>query len=161
MHGTISSRPLVLGNQGTIPVGACAIVEVIARSTSTERVPMTPIPQRIASAFAVLCGQFGDVTNMARARERSRKSLYREAEQVTDAVDGAAARARINELQQQFAARQAEVQALREVSMDPNLYEDTEPELFRASLPFPGAVSSTAAPVSGPSELTSPALPIG
>ena len=75
---------------------------------------MPTIPQRIASAFAVLCGQYGDVTQMARDREQSRQSLYREAEQVTDAVDGAAAQARIDELQQQLAQRQAEVQALQD-----------------------------------------------
>jgi chromosome segregation ATPase len=75
---------------------------------------MPTIPQRVASAFAVLCGQYGDVTELARDREQSRQSLYREAEQVADAVDGAAAKARIEELQQQLAQRQAEVQALQE-----------------------------------------------
>jgi hypothetical protein len=75
---------------------------------------MPTIPQRIASAFAVLCGQYGDVTKMAQDRERSRQSLYREAEQVANAVNGAAAQARIDELQQQLAQRQAEVQALQD-----------------------------------------------
>jgi hypothetical protein len=75
---------------------------------------MPTIPQRIASAFAVLCGQYGDVTEMAKDREQSRQSLYREAEQVADAVDGAALQARIDELQQQLALRQGEVQALQE-----------------------------------------------
>ena len=75
---------------------------------------MSTIPQRIASAFAVLCGQYGDVTQMARDREQSRQSLYREAQQVANAVDGAASRARIEELQQQLARRQAEVHALQE-----------------------------------------------
>jgi hypothetical protein len=75
---------------------------------------MPTIPQRVATAFAVLCGRYGDVTAMARNREQSRQSLYREAEQVADAVDGTAARARIDELQQQLARRQAEVQALKE-----------------------------------------------
>jgi hypothetical protein len=74
---------------------------------------MPTIPQRIASAFAVLCGRYGDVTKMARDRERSRQSLYREAEQVANAVDGATAQARIDELQQQLARRQSEVQALQ------------------------------------------------
>src|SRR3954464_11964576 len=74
---------------------------------------MPTIPQRIASAFAVLCGQDGDVTKMAQDRERSRQSLYREAEQVAHAVDGAAAQARIDELQQQLAQRRAEIQALQ------------------------------------------------
>jgi hypothetical protein len=75
---------------------------------------MPTIPQRIASAFAVLCGQYGDVTTMARHREQSRQSLYREAEQVAKAVDGAAAQARIDELQQQLVQRQVEIQALQE-----------------------------------------------
>jgi hypothetical protein len=75
---------------------------------------MPTIPQRIASAFAVLCGQYGDVTQMARDRESSRQALYRQAEQVADAVDGTATRARIDGLQQQLAQRQAEVQVLRQ-----------------------------------------------
>ncbi len=75
---------------------------------------MPTIPQRIASAFAVLCGQYGDVTTMAQDREQSRQSLYREAQQVANAVDGAAAQARIDELQRQLAEQRAEVQALQE-----------------------------------------------
>ena len=75
---------------------------------------MPTIPQRVANAFAVLCGRYGDVTSMARDREQSRQSLYREAEQVTHAVDGTAAQARIDVLQQQLAEREAENQALRE-----------------------------------------------
>lgn len=75
---------------------------------------MPTIPQRVASAFAVLCGHYGDVTTMAKDREQSRQSLYREAEQVAVAVDGAAAQARIDDLQQQLARQQVEVQALQE-----------------------------------------------
>jgi predicted metal-dependent hydrolase len=75
---------------------------------------MSSIPQRIASAFAVLCGRYGDVTHMARQREQSRQALYREAEQVIDAVDGTAAQARIDDLQRQLVALQARVQALQE-----------------------------------------------
>jgi hypothetical protein len=74
---------------------------------------MSSIPQRIASAFAVLCGRYGDVTDLARRRERSRQALYREAEQVIDAVDGTAAQARIDDLRRQLAAEQARVRALR------------------------------------------------
>jgi hypothetical protein len=73
---------------------------------------MPTIPQRIGSAFAVLCGQYGDVTKMAGDREQSRQSLYREADKVVEAVDGAVTQARIEELQRQLADRQAEVQAL-------------------------------------------------
>lgn len=75
---------------------------------------MPTIPQRIASAFAVLCGQYGDVTEMAKGREQSRQSLYREAEQVAHAVDGTAGQARIDGLRQQLADREAENRALRE-----------------------------------------------
>jgi hypothetical protein len=73
---------------------------------------MPTIPQRIAGAFAVFCGRYGDVTAMAQEREQSRQALYREAEQVAEAVDGAVAQARIEELQRQLADRLAEVKAL-------------------------------------------------
>jgi hypothetical protein len=74
---------------------------------------MPTIPQRIASAFAVLCGQYGEVTAMARGRERSRQSLYREAGQVAEAVNGAVTQAQVDELRRQLSERQAEVQALQ------------------------------------------------
>jgi hypothetical protein len=74
---------------------------------------MPTIPQRIASAFAVLCGHYGDVSKMAQDREQSRQSLYREAEQVAIAVDGAAAQARIDERQRLLGEQRAEVQALK------------------------------------------------
>jgi hypothetical protein len=86
---------------------------------------MPTIPQRIASVFAVLCGRYGDVTAMAQDREQSRQSLYREAEQAVEAVDGAATRARIDDLQRQLAEQRAEVQALqgrlkRAIAMTPD-----------------------------------------
>ena len=75
---------------------------------------MSTIPQRVRSAFAVLCGQYGDVTELARDREQSRQSLYREAETVVEAVDGTAAQAQIDELQRQLLEHKTEVQALQE-----------------------------------------------
>jgi hypothetical protein len=75
---------------------------------------MATIPQRIASTFAVLCGRYGDVTKMAKDREQSRQSLYREAEQVADAVDGAVAQAQIDALTRKLAEQQAEIQILQE-----------------------------------------------
>jgi hypothetical protein len=75
---------------------------------------MPTIPQRIAGAFAVFCGRYGDVTEMAKGREQSRQSLYREAGQVARAVDGAAAQAKIDAHRQQLADREAENRALRE-----------------------------------------------
>ena len=73
---------------------------------------MPTIPQRIGSAFAVLCGRYGDVTQVAQGREQSRQSLYREAEKVVTAVDGAEARAQIAGLQRQLAEQQDLVKAL-------------------------------------------------
>ena len=75
---------------------------------------MSTLPQRISSAFAVLCGQYGDVTEMAKDREQSRQSLYREAEQVANAVDGAAAQTRNEEQEQQIVELRAEIQILQE-----------------------------------------------
>ena len=75
---------------------------------------MPTIPQRIASAFAVLCGRYGDVSQMAQEREPSRQSLYREADDVVDALDGTATQSRIDELQRQLTEQQAENQALHE-----------------------------------------------
>jgi hypothetical protein len=72
------------------------------------------IPQRIASAFAVLFGQYGDVSRMAQDREQSRQSLYREADEVVNALDGTATQARIDDLQRQLAQQQAENHALHE-----------------------------------------------
>jgi hypothetical protein len=75
---------------------------------------MPTIPLRIASAFAVLCGQHGDVSRMAQDRELSRQALYRETERVVDAVDGTVAQARIDELQRQLDEQRAHVLTLQE-----------------------------------------------
>jgi len=74
---------------------------------------MPTIPQRIASAFAVLCGRYGDITAMANDSDQSPKSRYREAAQVVEAVDGAAAEARVEELRRRLAEQEAENRALR------------------------------------------------
>jgi hypothetical protein len=75
---------------------------------------MSSVTQRIASTLAVLFGQYGDVTKMAQDREQSRQSLYREARQVVNAVDGTAVQSRIDELERQLASQQAQVQELQE-----------------------------------------------
>ena len=51
---------------------------------------------------------------MAHDREQSRQSLYREASQVANAVDGTAVQSRIDELQRQLAGQQAQIQDLQE-----------------------------------------------
>ena len=73
---------------------------------------MPTIPQRIASAFAVLRGRYGDITAMANQRDQSRQSLYREATKVVEAIDGTAAQARVEELQRRLADQEAENRAL-------------------------------------------------
>jgi hypothetical protein len=75
---------------------------------------MPTIPQRIASTFAVFFGRYGDVSQMAQDREQSRQSLYREADDVVDALDGTATQSRIDQLQRQLTEQQAENQALHE-----------------------------------------------
>src|SRR3954462_9582198 len=75
---------------------------------------MSTIPQRIASAFAILCGRYGDVTRMAQDRECSRQSVDREAAQTVDAVDGTATQAQIAELQQQIAGLRNQVHQLQQ-----------------------------------------------
>ena len=74
---------------------------------------MPTIPQRIASAFAVLCGRYGDVTKMARDRRQSRQSLYREADQAIGAVDGTASRAGVAELERQVTELRGQVHDLQ------------------------------------------------
>jgi hypothetical protein len=74
---------------------------------------MPTTPQRIASAFAVLCGRYGDVTAMAKGRDRSRQSLYREAEEVIEAVEGAVHAASVEELRRRLVDQEAENRALR------------------------------------------------
>ena len=68
-----------------------------------ERATMPTITQRIASAFVVFCGRYGDVTKMAHQPEQSRQSLYREGSLVVDAVDGTAAQSQIDELERRLA----------------------------------------------------------
>jgi hypothetical protein len=75
---------------------------------------MPTIPRRIATAFAVFCGRYGDVTHLAQERQQSRQSLYREADRVAAAVDGTAASAHRDELRRQLAEQQAEIQALQQ-----------------------------------------------
>ena len=45
------------------------------------------VPHRVASAAAVLCGRYGDVTRLAHERGVFRQTLYREAHAVARALD--------------------------------------------------------------------------
>ncbi|MFI5104762.1 MAG: hypothetical protein ACHP79_07555 [Terriglobales bacterium] len=64
---------------------------------------MVSVYQRLASAWAVLLGKYGEVTHRAAVRGQSRQSLYREARQVQEAVAGEKACARIEALKRQVA----------------------------------------------------------
>src|SRR5208282_4061190 len=101
------------GSLWTIPLETCSIVGELTPIGIDGGSPMSAITQRIASAFVVLCGRYGDVTKMAHDREQSRQSLYREASQVANAVDGTAVQSRIDELQRQLAGQQAQIQDLQ------------------------------------------------
>src|SRR3954463_2002213 len=96
--GTFSKPSSAGGRRWTISIGTCAIVGVFPGLAATERVFMSTIPQRIATTFAVLFGRYGDVSRMAQDREQSRQSLYREADDVVDALDGTATQSRIDQL---------------------------------------------------------------
>ena len=74
---------------------------------------MPTIPRPIASAFAVLCGRYGDITAMANDRDQSRQSLYREAAKVVEAGEAGDAQARIEERRRRLADQEAENRALR------------------------------------------------
>jgi hypothetical protein len=70
--------------------------------------------QRLASAWAVLRGKYGDVTRLAATRGQSRQALYREAGQVLEAVAGEKSNARIMELENQVAELTTRLRALEE-----------------------------------------------
>ena len=99
---------------GHLFLETCSIVGELIPIGIDGGSPMSTITQRIASAFVVLCGRYGDVTQMVHYREQSRQSLYREASQVANAVDGTALQSRIDELQRQLAGQQAQIQDLQE-----------------------------------------------
>ena len=75
---------------------------------------MVAISPHIASAFFVFYGRHGDVTLHALDRDISRQRVYREADAVALAVDGAAGRARQEELASQLAAVRQQIAILEE-----------------------------------------------
>ncbi len=75
---------------------------------------MVAISPRIASAFFVFYGRHGDVTLHAQDRDISRQRVYREADAVALAVDGAVGRARHEELASQLAAVRQQIAILEE-----------------------------------------------
>ena len=75
---------------------------------------MSTITQRIATRLCRPLRPRPRRHQTAHHREQSRQSLYREASQVANAVDGTAVQSRIDELQRQLAGQQAQIQDLQE-----------------------------------------------
>ena len=71
---------------------------------------MVTVYQRLASAWAVFFGKYGDVTHQATARGQSRQALYREASQVVGAVSGEKVEAKVVELEQRVGELTAQLQ---------------------------------------------------
>jgi hypothetical protein len=69
-------------------------------------------PQRIASAFAVVCGRYGDVRRVAHQRGLCRQSVYREATWVVNTLEGNPWRQQVAELRQQLRQSQQRVAEL-------------------------------------------------
>ncbi len=68
--------------------------------------------QRIASAFAVVCGRYGDVSRQAHERGLCRQSVYRESAGVLAQLEGSRWRQRVAELRQQLRQSQQRVAEL-------------------------------------------------
>ena len=68
--------------------------------------------QRIASAFAVVCGRYGDIRRYAHERGLCRQSVYREATWVVNTLEGSPWRQQVAELGQQLRQSQQRVAEL-------------------------------------------------
>jgi cell division protein FtsB len=75
---------------------------------------MVALRRRIGSAFVVVWGQYGEVSEFAQQQGISRQWVYREAKQVSDTLEGTQARADIEHLRNENAALRAEVEDLKE-----------------------------------------------
>ena len=64
---------------------------------------MVSVQRQLASAWVVLNGKYGDVTQQAQARGQSRQALYRETQDVIQTLSGQKVRAELSQLQQEMA----------------------------------------------------------
>ena len=69
--------------------------------------------RRLVSATTVFFGPHGAVQQLAQERQVSRQSVYREAQQALDAVDGSAAQAQADDLRRQLAQRDEQLAVLQ------------------------------------------------
>src|ERR1051326_579064 len=75
---------------------------------------MVALRRRIGSAFVIAWGQYGDVSEFAQTHGISRQWVYREAKQVTAAVEGTQTREQIERLETQVMQLQQQVRQLQE-----------------------------------------------
>jgi hypothetical protein len=70
--------------------------------------------RRLASACATLFGPQGAVSDLARQRGQSRQTIYRDTEEVLDAVDGTVTQQRLQQLEQTLAQAQTRIRELED-----------------------------------------------
>jgi hypothetical protein len=75
---------------------------------------MLAIREHLASAYAVLFGSRGDVTQHAQQRGESRQTLYRQTAKVVAALDPQQQQARLAEVEQQLADKELQLKELRQ-----------------------------------------------
>jgi hypothetical protein len=74
---------------------------------------MVAINRRIGSAFFVVCGRYGDVSQFAQEQGISRQYVYREAKRVTASIEGTICRQRITELEAEAAKWRQQAEELQ------------------------------------------------
>jgi hypothetical protein len=74
---------------------------------------MVALPQRIASAYVVVCGGYGDVTRQAQERNISRQAIYRQSQRALEDLGGAGLRAAPAELQRRVGVLEAQAASLQ------------------------------------------------
>jgi hypothetical protein len=75
---------------------------------------MVALNRRIGSAFFVVCGKYGDVSQFAEEQGISRQYVYREAKYVTATVEGTRWRQRIEELEAELAMSRQQMAELQQ-----------------------------------------------
>ena len=91
------------------------------------------VPQHVASAAAVLCGRYGDVTRRAQQRGVFRQTLYREAHAVARALDPQPAHAAQEDWRQRLAQAQAELTRLKQQLAQATVLDDDKQSAFAST----------------------------
>lgn len=94
---------------------------------------MVALPRMIGSAFFVVLGKFGQVSEFAREQGVSRQSVYRDAQRVQETLDGASVRAQLERLQTENAALRDQV-AQQKQRLDVAVVLDDEKQAELASV---------------------------